>query len=1285
MSRSTRRFLLPAALVLFVMLISADRLAAPANVKAAFDPSIPAFDALTPFDTTDFPVAVPRPPRILAGSNSHSLPANPVGRNGYCLDANLDNITPIANSLIPSANLGFRVFATDPLDPNAPAQVEVPLPTSGTYVDGLQTGAPAAALNTGVGSTSDDVYCVVVTAPEGYQTLHVEWHYDDGTNTENVIALPDIPIVNVRLHKIGDGLIGGPAEICTVGWDRGFLTGATSNASNATDPDPVDQLVPSDFVLSGTFNGTVEVTNVRQSGPEWCASVGSDMAESGIGVSLNFHAIYNRVDIGTRSRNIDDQPFTIDLPADEAVTILDSVELRHITIDGQVSQKRVSEPQVIRSIHYICLIGTDSTDGDALSAAGIHFQPLNPPDAPTASSINVFSKSGSDPRLDAVQDNTLCFSYTSTEPGEHTIYVNFTNGGVPDLATFDTNNDGNGQVDGPAGPLVTAWNVIDRTVLSTSSFNTGVVTYTTLNVPLTFNLADGTFIGGTGVTEWVLGKHTTNGVEKENQLLDGVLIRAEIVGQCGYFEVPDDSRPTIITGISVGGRLDLNPFTGNPFDPAFGDTDAGADDLSISTLNAGGCSGNQTTRVKVNVYYPGLTSDPAAPEEWVDFHYSFFPNQKVPRVAWAGQYVTITYAISSSESCEGEHLQFVRPKGQPGAFIADEGIELNGPDHARVEFDDSCAATVRYESEVPGFIDVEAFIEGNPYSKIAFPIIYMVFEDLTLDATPDQFVSTFGDVTANVRGYFPSENPSGRPAETKPDGRVVPKDRWILPDDWELLKGQSDLRNAWGGLEMPSSIVTFFMQDEATLNNYKAKVKNGAAGFFVPDSVDDFSFNVNPHTKVAAVLGTIVKPRMMSSITDGAGQASVDTFGDRNLSYEGCAANVITQNPHCKPEDVAGTTRYYAVVEYPEAANRGKWPAVASNVDDTTWRWAGFKEVTILNTDSPQIKYVVAHLRDRDGFCDAANYNNTLGVPVTFEIDAGDGVIIDAADRPFTINGTRRFATSTSFDTTNLLGEPINTDIAKAPFYPDQPDECQAWIKVSNSLLTLTNVTVTFPAPPSPIPGDIRISKVQCTPEELFTVTNYGTNVVNLGGFALKSPRSTDIGNAEELDLIGVLEPGESKTFHGGPDPSVWGWLDPEKFIMSSSSDYVSLVWEDYPISTVNCDGDRIDNSPLVTFPLDGEGEIKLDIVIPFGAEQEVPLAAGWNLVPTGEGEISLEAAFAESMDKVEAIYVWDPELEIWDHYIPGAPTGVNTIDTIKGGMFMWVLVKQPFTLTLPK
>jgi|GEM_PF-5125875 len=1299
MARSTRRFFLPAALALFVVLFSGDRLAVPVDeANAIFDPTTPAWDPLSVFDPSETPVAVPYPPRLLAGTNSHALPADALTRNGYCLDVNIEGITPFSSFTIPAGNLGFRVFATDPIDPNAPPLVEVPLPASGTYYDAagspvVVAGAAADSQNAGAGSTTDDVYCVVVFAQPGYQTLNVEWHYLEN-GVENVIALPEIPIVTVTLVKIGNGLVGAPAEVCTVGWDAEFLTGRTSNANglNGVTPDPVNDVQTADFVPSGTFNGTVTVAYVREEGPEWCAGIASTTNEDDIQVTFNFDAVYNRVNIGTRDHDADDQPAApIALPPGRLVDIRDLVELRHVTIDGEVPPRQRSGPLVVNAPHYVCLMGT--TLADALSATGITFTPISPPDAPGVSGLTVFRKSAADePRLsDTIADDTLCFTYTSGAPGEHAIQVAFTNNGVPDFAFFDSDSDGNGVVDGGgAGPLIAEWNRIDRTVLSSgSSFDQGVITFTTRNVPLQFNLGDGSYIGSFSVTEWVLGSHTTGGVLKDNQLLNGALLRATIIGACGYFVVPDSDSPTfakpkVVTGISVGGRFELNNFNSDPFSPFLGDDDASPDDIEFSTLNAPDCVPGLGVRIQVEVFYPNNTTQKAAPDEWVDLTFSFRPNSKLPRLAWVGQFVTITYAIASDEECEGQAVQFVRPAGQPGSFVPRPGVTISGSGSASAEFDENCSASVVYESEAPGEVDVEAFLAGNNFSKFAFPIFFLAFEDVTVDATPDQFVSTFGDVTAQVRGYFPGTNPSGRPQETKPDGRTVPADRWVLPDDWERLKGESPLRSNWGGVEMPPSIVTFLMENEPVMNNYKAGVKHGAAGFFIPDSSDDFSFNVNPHTQATTLLGTPTRPRMMSAISDGGGEASVDTFGDRNLSYEGCPRNAITGNPHCEPEDIAGRTRYFAVAEYPQAGTRGKYPAVASNVAETVWLWAGYKAVTIVNTDSPQIKYVVAHLRDRDGFCDAANFNNTLGVPVTFEIDAGGGVIIEAADRPFTINGTRQFATATTFDTLDANDRPINTHIARPPLFADQPDECQAWIKITNSLMVPTNVMVTFPAPPSPIPGDIRITNLQCEGQETITVKNFGTNEVNLGGFSLESIGS-DVGNAEQLDLIGILQPGESKTFLGGPAASENNWIGTGSEVFVGAGDFAALTWEDYPLTTVFCDGRRVEQSPLVSFPPDGEGEIKVDIVIPFGSEMELPLVAGWNMVATGEGTVSIETAFAEFMDKVAAIYVWDPVLGEWARFIPGAPSGVNTIDSIGDGAFMWVLAKEPFTLVLPK
>ncbi|WP_322796438.1 hypothetical protein, partial [Tepidiforma sp.] len=793
-----------------------------------------------------------------------------------------------------------------------------------------------------------------------------------------------------------------------------------------------------------------------------------------------------------------------------------------------------------------------------------------------------------------------------------------------------------------------------------------------------FNVADGTFLASANLTEWVIGSFNSGSPATTNLLVDGAWLTMRIIG-CGYFVVPDNSEPTLVTGTSVGGRFELNNGTGDPFAAAFGDTDANPDDIRISTTNAPNCGPGAQTRLEIEVFYPNQTTR-ATDLETLTITYTFIPGQKDIRVAWAGQIVTITYAFASSTSCAGQTVNFVRSRGQSGSFLPSPGVTINGPGNATADFGPNCSVTVRYESESPGEVDIEVFISDRPWTKIAFVIYYLVFEDVTVEATPDQFVSTLGGVTANVRGYFVGSNPSGRPAETKPDGRKVPADRWVLPDDWDRLRGDPDFRPS--PPEMPAAIVTFLMQNEPVRNSYNPRVTAGSSGFFVPDDPTDFAFNINPHTKVPTALGSERKPRMMSQPSDGQGQATVSTYGDFNLTFEECPANPITGNPHCEPEQIVGRSRYYAVVEYPEPTTRGKHPAIASNTAETTWRWAGYKRVTVVNGESAQVKYVVAHLKDRDGYCDAANYNNTLGIPIAFEIDAGEGIILEAADQPSSINGTRRFATSTTFDTLDPLGNPINTAIAR-PTLDD--DECQAWIKITNSLIKPTNVMVTFPALPAQLPGDLTISAFSCTGQESITVTNRGATTVNLAGFGLESPGAFT-GLAEHLDLSGILRPGESATFFGGPGATARGWIGDSGDKVLGPGDSVSLTWDDYRIATASCStGQVVEHSLPPVLPPDPEGAIVLDIVIPFGEEIEVPLSAGWNLVPGGQGKVAIASALAGNEDRVTVIYAWDAANQEWLRYIPGAPANVNTLAELGGGLPVWIHVKEPFTLTLPR
>lgn len=1283
MALSHRRLLVLALLLTAVALISSGSFKPLERVHAAAGTE-PTWDPLSIYDTSATPAVVLEPPAILAGTNSHSLPANAAKRNGYCLDVNIPGVTP-AGPL--ASDLGFSILAHDPIDPaTTPATHQLLLSEAlapavlAQYVDQVGPPVPAGPAVSVSGTTitpadsSDDVYCVVAYAEPGYKKLTISWTYTDSTGTHVVDLTPDIDIRTVTLVKKGDGLVGAPAEVCTSGWDPRFMTGATTNVNANTAPDPVDDVVIADWVL--TPPGPAAVTSLFRDGVEWCARIGGTAAQSGIDVDLNFHAVYNRAtDPGATPRrlaNSDDQRAHISLPNDQLVDIVASVELRHILADGHPTPRQLSEQLVIGSKHFVCLIGSDA--GDTLPPLGVSITPLAGPDIPTVAGLNIFHKTAADTRLSGVDDGTLCFSWTSASPGEQVVNVTFSDNGIQKGATWDTNGDGNGLSNGPGGPLVVRWNSIDSTRLTSGSDpNAGDITFTNVSIPLQFNVANGTFLGSVAISEFVFGSHKTNN-QTISGLVDGAKLQARITGTCGYFEVPDNTRPLTINGTSVGGRFELNDGSDDPLAPAFGDVDGDPDGLSFAT-NGSGCTPNSAVRIEVDVYYPGQAT-PAHPTEFATISFTFTAPNKTIRLAWAGQIVNTTYAFSSNGQCDGT-VHFVRPKGQPGSFLPAPGVTLLGPDHATGAFQ-NCSLTVPYESEDPGEVDIEVFLEGSsatPFSKVAFPIYYMVLEDVTVTATPDSVVSTIGDVSAQVRGYFVGTNPSGRPQEMKPDGRFVPANRWVIPDDLGTLIGTQRS----GTPDMPAAIVVFQMENEGVVNSYKGHVKNGALGWFLPDDPSDFSFNVNPVTNRPTILGTESRPRTMSQPSDGSGSASVDTFGDFNLTFEDCAANVGTGNPLCKPEEIIGHTRYFATVDYPQS--RGKHLPVNSNTAETIWRWAGYKQVTVVNTDSPQIKYVVAHLRDRDGFCDGVDFNNVLGNLVRFEIDAGGGTILEAQDQPSTISNNKRFATATTFDTVDNLGNDVNVAISQPVI---APDECQAWIKVTNSLLQPMNVIVTFPAPPAQIPGDIRITGLQCVGTQSVTVKNTGTNDVNLAGYSLQSP-GQQLGRIEHLDLYGLLKPGQSATFLAGPGAPDFGWLNANTFVFAGLSDSATLVWNGFGLSLGVCDGTFV-NPPLpASLPGEGEGEIVLDIVVPFGTETATPLVEGWNLVTAGQVTTPIATAIAGHEDDVLSVYAWDSTLGIWRRYIPGAPSTTQTIDTFGNGYTYWIQVKRGFTLTLPK
>jgi len=211
--------------------------------------------------------------------------------------------------------------------------------------------------------------------------------------------------------------------------------------------------------------------------------------------------------------------------------------------------------------------------------------------------------------------------------------------------------------------------------------------------------------------------------------------------------------------------------------------------------------------------------------------------------------------------------------------------------------------------------------------------------------------------------------------------------------------------------------------------------------------------------------------------TDNHGEFMVTANGDFRTDLTACATNVLAGGKHCKPGDKVGTGTITATVDYPDF--RGKHFPVLSNAATVTWTWGGYKDVTVEDGETDQFKYIVFHAMDRDGFCSplstvavllhpvlsSEDAKNTIGSNdpvenVDFLIDSGEGIIIGQSGGG-TINDGKQFATDvTTFSV--AVNNPASTGILEFPLSPlaaaGQTDECQAWIKVSNSLLGILNV-----------------------------------------------------------------------------------------------------------------------------------------------------------------------------------------------------------------------------------
>jgi len=267
--------------------------------------------------------------------------------------------------------------------------------------------------------------------------------------------------------------------------------------------------------------------------------------------------------------------------------------------------------------------------------------------------------------------------------------------------------------------------------------------------------------------------------------------------------------------------------------------------------------------------------------------------------------------------------------------------------------------------------------------------------------------------------------------------------------------------------------------------------------------IADATLSTVNKTELTAIQGAYSDPtisRGMVMYSDNHGEFMVTANGDFKTDLTACAANVLAGGKQCKPGDKVGTGTISAVADYPDFVKH--FPVAAAPVT-VNWTWGGYKDVTIEPGETDQYSYVVFHAMDRDGHCtntadgavllhpvDTVLDSKALGQgtasngvyshyptpnqleTVDFLIDSGSGIILANSGLPFgmssPITGT---SVTPSGERGNLIGLPTYSVLDETlngtgkktfPLSPlaasGQTDECQAWIKVSNSLLGVTNV-----------------------------------------------------------------------------------------------------------------------------------------------------------------------------------------------------------------------------------
>ncbi|MEO8540346.1 MAG: hypothetical protein ABI577_11440 [bacterium] len=171
------------------------------------------------------------------------------------------------------------------------------------------------------------------------------------------------------------------------------------------------------------------------------------------------------------------------------------------------------------------------------------------------------------------------------------------------------------------------------------------------------------------------------------------------------------------------------------------------------------------------------------------------------------------------------------------------------------------------------------------------------------------------------------------------------------------------------------------------------------------------------------------------------------------------------------------------------------------------------------NLDGSQFVYVVFHALDRDGFCQppvgAVSLHPVIGLPVDFVIEAGDGVIIESSDGSAgfgrTANAVKTFSTAVNA----ASASPIR---AFKPLIDGLADECQAWIRVSQSIPGPLRVLVTAPGDDG---GQVGFLADLARPEGASLTLNFRWSLITWSGTDAIAPGTALKGPSGGNDISG--------------------------------------------------------------------------------------------------------------------------------------------------------------------